>query len=297
MRPLLRFYGTVLALSIVFLCSSIPASNAEGGASGGVGNGDVFVGAYYPIPGSGQWAPFEIGLPSDPMDYKLEFKCFDGDTGNIDCLHGDRNRCTAGAGGRLVYWFTRLKESGNQWRLLYPDPSCIYSEEPRNIRDQIEETILSEFQSRPISPGILSMQPSPHTLIGAHTNFYVETGEQVFDFVLFEQDIRIVARPTEYEWKYGDGVVNGPAPFAGGPLPADRWGEETTTSHVYRATGDYQASVVTYFSAEYSINGGPMVPIDGRATVPSAPQTVSVWKSESRNVADDCLVNPDGFGC
>ena len=114
---------------------------------------------------------------------------------------------------------------------------------------------------------------------------------------MFEQNIRIIAKPTEYEWNYGDGVSYGPAQFSGEPLPEARWGEETPTSHMYRATGDYQASVVVHFSGEYSINGGPMVPIDGRAAVPSDPQTISVWKSESRSVADNCLVNPAGFGC
>ncbi|MBP3043827.1 hypothetical protein KKR91_04300 [Arthrobacter jiangjiafuii] len=157
--------------------------------------------------------------------------------------------------------------------------------------------ILSEFQSRPIAAGSLGMQPSPHTLIGAQTNFYVEAREQTFDFVLLGQDLRIIATPTEYEWTYGDGTSYGPAPFAGGPLPESRWGEKTATSHVYGATGDVQASVVVHFSGEYSINGGPLVPIDGRASVPSAPQTVSVWRSTSNNVADDCLINPAGYGC
>lgn len=40
-----------------------------------------------------------------------------------------------------------------------------------------------------------------------------------------------------------------------------------------------------------------MISIEGRAEVDSPSQTLSVWKAESRNVADDCLVNPAGFGC
>lgn len=279
------------------LMVSAPAAHAEGGGTGGIGNGEVSVGAYYPIPGSGEWASVQTGIPNDPAEYKFELKCFDESAGSVECLYENRNACKAAAGGRLVYWFTRLKGSGSDWASLYPEPSCIYSEKPRDIGDQIRESILSEFQSRPIAPSALAFQPSPYTLVGAHTNFYVAAGDQTFDFLMFEQNIRIVARPTEYEWNYGDGLVYGPAPLAGAPLPEERWGDETPTSHVYRETGDYQARVVVYFSGEYSINGGPMVPIDGRAAVPSAPQTISVWKSESRNVADDCLVNPAGFGC
>lgn len=74
-------------------------------------------------------------------------------------------------------------------------------------------------------------------------------------------------------------------------------GGSTPTSHVYLETGDYQASVIVHFSGEYSVNGGPLVAIDGRAAVPSEPVSIRVWKSESRNVTDDCLVNPAGFGC
>ncbi|MBD8043225.1 hypothetical protein H9638_05295 [Arthrobacter sp. Sa2BUA2] len=141
------------------------------------------------------------------------------------------------------------------------------------------------------------MQPSPHTLIGAHTNVYVEAGEQVFDMNLLGQSIRIVASPTEYTFDYGDGTAYGPARVPGGPLPESRWGEQTATSHAYQSTGDFPVTVTTFFSGEYSVNGGPMVPIDGRAQVTSPAQLLSVWRSESRNVADDCLVNPAGVGC
>ncbi|MCC3265428.1 hypothetical protein [Arthrobacter gengyunqii] len=284
----------------MFLANISPsyAEGSGGGGSGDIGNGDVYVGAYYPIPGTGEWASFDTGIPTNPREFMYEPKCFAGDVGDIVCLNENERVCAAGARGKLVYWFTRLKESGNPWALMDPpNPSCIYAEKPRDVGDQIRENILTEFQSRPIAAGTLSLQPSPHTLIGAHTNFYVEAGEQVFDFVMLEQNIRIVASPSEYEWHYGDRTVYGPASQTGSPLPADRWGEETSTSHVYRETGNYQASVTVHFSAEYSINGGPMVPIDGRAAVPSAPVAISVWKSESHNVADDCRVNPAGYGC
>ncbi len=289
----------ITALSLVVNSATAMAVGDGGGSGGegGLGEDKVYVGAYYEIPGTGEWSHINTGIPDNLTEFMFELKCFEGDVGNILCLNENERFCKAATGGKLVYWFSRLKDSGQAWDPVSPDPSCIYSEKPRDIGDQIRETILTEFQSRPILPGTLALQPSPHTLIGAHTNFYVEATEQVFDFAMFEQDIRIVARPTEYEWNYGDGTVYGPASQAGGPLPPGRWGEETSTSHVYLATGNFQASVTVYFSAEYSINGGPMVPIDGRATVPSAPVAISVWKSESHNVADDCRVNPAGYGC
>lgn len=285
------------ALITLTLLLTMPGVSEAKDNDPGVRGGDVYVDTYYIIPGTGEWASINTGIPDDPIEYTFELRCFAEGNGHVECLNENARLCPAAPGGKQAYWFSRIKGSGQPWSPMGRYPSCIYAEKPRDIGDQIRENILSEFQSQPVEPGRLGMQPSPHTLIGAHTNFYVEASEQIFDFLMLEQEIRIIARPTEYEWSYGDGTTYGPAPYAGGPLPADQWGEETATSHVYRETGDYQASVTVYFSAEYSINGGPFVPIDGRATVPSAPQTVSVWKSESRNVADDCLQNPVGFGC
>lgn len=295
----MRRNRTIWILFLILLTLLVEAPAVSGADEEvGVRDDNLYVGSYYVIPGTTEWASFDTGIPDDLYEYNFRLKCFDENAGDIECLYGDRNACTAGEGGRRVYWFMRLKDAANDaWMPMDPPLSCIYSTKPRDIGDQIRETILQEFQSRPIVSGILNIQPNPHTLVGAHTNFYVDAEEQVFDFVMFEQDIHIVARPTEYDWTYGDGTVYGPAHVAGGALPRDRWGEETATSHQYQEPGDYQASVVVHFSAEYSINGGPMVPIDGRATVPSAPQVIRVWKSESRNVADDCLVNPAGFGC
>ncbi|MEB7504686.1 hypothetical protein [Arthrobacter koreensis] len=143
----------------------------------------------------------------------------------------------------------------------------------------------------------MSVQPSPHTLIGAHTNVYVEASSQVFEMELLGQSIRIEVEPTEYTFNYGDGTSYGPVSTPGGPLPEARWGEQTATSHMYSQTGDFPVSVTTFFSGEYSVNGGPMIPMDGRAEVESPAQGLSVWRSESRSVADNCLVNPAGIGC
>ncbi|MBF4993147.1 hypothetical protein ITX31_03340 [Arthrobacter gandavensis] len=157
--------------------------------------------------------------------------------------------------------------------------------------------MLRALQEAPIAPGTVTLQPSPHTLIGAHTNVYAEAQPQVFDMELLGQSIRIEVEPTEYTFSYGDGTVHGPVSTPGGPLPEARWGEQTSTSHRYSQTGDVPVSITTFFSGRYSVNGGPMIPIDGRAEVASPSQVLSVWRSESRNVADNCLVNPTGVGC
>jgi hypothetical protein len=83
----------------------------------------------------------------------------------------------------------------------------------------------------------------------------------------------------------------------GGPLPQGRWGEKTRTSHAYAETGDFQVTLTTSFQGTYSVNNGPPLPIPGQGQFTAAPQTISVWRSITRNYADDCIQNPRAQGC
>ncbi|WP_225499452.1 hypothetical protein [Arthrobacter sp. M4] len=157
--------------------------------------------------------------------------------------------------------------------------------------------IQSEFQKLPINAGAVASQPSPHTLRGAETNFYANTAEQQFDVTILGQKVHIVATPVEFTWNYGDGTVLGPQTSAGGALPEGQWGEKTRTSHAYAQTGDFNVVLTSHFRGTYSVNGGPQLPIPGQGSFSSAPVTVSVWRSVTRNYADNCLQNPQGDGC
>ncbi|SDL76457.1 hypothetical protein SAMN04487916_11425 [Arthrobacter sp. ov407] len=162
---------------------------------------------------------------------------------------------------------------------------------------RIAAMIQREFQRLPISAGTSSAQPSPNTLRGAETNFYASAADQQFDITILAQAVHVIAKPVEYTWSYGDGTSLGPQTAAGGPLPQDRWGEKTLTSHVYAQTGDFPVVLTTHFQGTYSVNGGPPLPIPGQGSFRSPPQTVSVWRSITRNYADTCLQNPQGQGC
>ncbi|MET3920080.1 hypothetical protein [Arthrobacter sp. UYEF20] len=157
--------------------------------------------------------------------------------------------------------------------------------------------IQTEFQRLPIAAGTVTAQPSPHTLRGAETNFFGDAAEQQFDVTILAQQVHVVAQPVEYTWTYGDGGALGPQAAAGGPLPQERWGEKTLTSHAYTQTGDFSVVLTTHFRGTYSVNGGPPLPIPGQGSFSSPPQLVSVWRSITKNYADDCLRNPQGQGC
>lgn len=294
-----RLTITILVLSLFMLWAPITSAHSNEDKTGGGSSfhdGDV-IGEWYQHD-SGVWTNLQVGLPEDPNGYRFEPACFDDrNSGDIACLR-QAATCTAASDGRLVWWFSGLRVTDPAtWPRLGANPSCIYSEDPAAFQERLREAILTAFQEAPITPGTMTLQPSPHTLIGAHTNVYVEASSQVFEMELLGQSIRIEVEPTEYTFNYGDGTSYGPVSTSGGPLPEARWGEQTPTSHMYSQTGDFTVGITTFFSGQYSVNGGPMIPMDGRAEVASPSQLVSVWRAESRNVADNCLVNPAGVGC
>ncbi|WP_373875762.1 PKD domain-containing protein [Arthrobacter mangrovi] len=256
----------------------------------------VKVGGYVPLPGTDFWGK----LPSVPgisdAQYRFEVACLDGDDIEIACLP-TLPACDAGDDGSPVQWFWRSASLGMPDWSAHPDYGCVYSSNPEDVLDDIADRILTEFRNLPIDAGSISTEPSPHTLIGANTNVYASVDSQTMEIGLLGQDIKIEATPKEYRWDYGDGSAPVSLATPGGPLPRERWGEVTPTSHVYESTGDYAVSLTTTFSGTYSVNGGPAIPIPGTGTFTAAPVTISVWRSVVNNYADNCLENPNGAGC
>lgn len=296
LHPLSNLLCVVVAFSVAAV---IPEPVSDNPPVGWRKDGLAVDGTWQQDPVSGAWSVAPVNQPDDPNGYRYEPVCTDSD-GNVDvqCRVRYDGRCEDGEDGELVQWFTGLRELGSSaWDNPIGGLTCIYSEEPMDVLDEIAGRILSEFRKLPVEAGAINLQPSPHTLIGADTNVYVEAEEQSFDIDLLGQDVSIDASPIEFTWNYGDGTSLGPVAEPGGPLPAARWGERTATSHAYAQTGDFSVSLTTTFSGTYSVNGGPAIPIPGTGTFTAAPVTISVWRSVVNNYADNCLENPNGAGC
>ena len=71
----------------------------------------------------------------------------------------------------------------------------------------------------------------------------------------------------------------------------------TPTSHVYEETGQYTVGLTTVYIGEYREAGGEWVLIPGTITLESTPVTADIWRTVTRNVADDCGANPSAWGC
>jgi hypothetical protein len=261
----------------------------------------VNVGAWREDPDTGIFTALGLDAASaDPFQYRFELQCHLGG-GDFDtpCL-ARRIECNNGPDGKVGIPGNWLKAPAgvlNPVWSFHSGPTCLFDPRPEDLLPRIAAMMQTEFQKLPVAAGTVTAQPSPHTLRGAETNFIAAATEQQFDVTLLAQNIHVTAKPVQYTWNYGDGTSRGPQTAAGGPLPEDRWGERTLTSHVYTQTGDFSAVLTSHFQGTYSVNGGPPLPIPGQGQFSSAPQTVSVWRSVTHNYADDCLRNAQGQGC
>ena len=284
---------TALTLSV------LPAVRAQADGGSNVfwdGTGTASQG-WQQEPAYGVWTNAPVVSANNAYIYTFELACT-VESNNLDV--GCRNQlatCSSAENGRLVQWSASLRELNPPQFQPVGGLSCVYDTKPRDILEEIAARIEQDFKNSNIAPATVTSQPGPNTLRGAETNFYADAKEQAFDIELLGQRVHINATPTEYTWSYGDGTTVGPTPYPGAPLPEARWGEKTTTSHVYTQTGDYPVTVATHFRGTYSVNGGPPLPIPGQGTFTSAPVQLRVWRSETKNYADNCNQNPQGDGC
>jgi hypothetical protein len=299
-------------LTSAFLATNVPISLAvekdDGGYGGSAGysNTGLKTAVWARDPETGDIVPAPPGhVSQDPNQYRADLQC-QADDNNIDinCLAGQQQcppREVDGKAGTPVIWKVAPRSIPDPvWTDWTPNgngPSCLYDQSPEDLLPRIAARILNDFRNLPIKAADVTSQPSPHTLRGAETNIFASATEQQFDVTILGQRVHIIATPAEYTYNYGDGSSLGPTPVAGGPIPQSEWGQKTRTSHVYQQTGDFQISVTTHFQGTYSVNGGPPLPIPGQGEFTAPPQTISVWRSVTRNYADDCLRNPQGEGC
>lgn len=249
------------------------------------------------VPGTDVYGQLPSTGPDDPYIYKLEVACQGNDGSLLPACTEALPDCNEAANGVAMYWYRKLAVTPDASWAFAKGPDCIYSSKPMDILEQIAAQINHEFQQTPVIPATVNSQPGPHTLRGQETNFYADAKEQTFNIVLLGQKVKITATPVSYTWDYGDGTTWGPTNISGAPLPADRIGEQTKTSHIYTTTGKHIVNVTTHFNGSYTVNAGPTLPIPDQGHITSSPLTITVWRAVTHNFADDCLTNPDGAGC
>jgi len=161
-------------------------------------------------------------------------------------------------------------------------PSGTVCLDPKKVQGRaVPAFTLEEFRRLPLPPGAAHIQPEgTWVLVNVPTNVYVIAPRRTFATTLLGFPIRVRATATQYRWTFGDGSFMATAD-TGGKYP------DMTTTHVYQAKQRLQIGLATGYSGEYSVSGGPWMPIEGLAWVDSAPVPLEVIEAHPRLVADN----------
>lgn len=250
--------------------------------------------------------PKSSGASSSSVTYTYERVCLQGVGDFLDpavCVAIDA-QCDAEPDGAMVEWIAIDSSTTPPTETKTGERSCLYpgspAPEPPNGGEATEPEVvitLEDFQSQPIIAATIVSEPNNFGLLGGNNNVWADVEDQEFTFETLGDSVRIRAWPVAYDWNYGDGTTK-TTQTAGNSVPEADWLlVETPTSHVYGATGDYNVVLTTRFNGDYSVNGGPWIPIAGQAAVQSEPHLISIWRSDNRLVDGTCADNPSAWGC
>ena len=250
----------------------------------------------------------QLPATADPSSvrYTYERVCTQGGLNNLDpalCVTIDA-ACDSQPDGAMVEWIAIDSSTTPPTETPTGETSCLYpgspAPEPPNGGEVAEPAVvitLEDFQSQPIIAATVVSEPNNFGLLGGYNNFWADVDEQEFTFETLGDQVTIRAWPVAYDWNYGDGTTK-TTQTAGNPVPESDWLlVETPTSHVYGATGDYNLVLSTRFNGDYSVNGGPWIPIAGQAAVESEPHLIGIWRTDNRLVDGTCAQNPSAWGC
>lgn len=228
---------------------------------------------------------------------------YDNDgTGYMDCFEIERSQCTEPGSQYVIRARYERADPANTIQRV-GTPFCSAPSEPVVNEPEIIEpdappmpvVTLEDFRNLDIQPSKIESDSGGFGLIRANTNFYATEEFQTLSTVMLEQQVAIQAIPVQWTFDYGDGTAPLVSSSPGGPQR--EFNQQTTTSHAYQDTGTFPVNVSTAYRGQFSVNGGPWIAIPGTASVPSAPVEADIWRSESKNVAEDCDANPDGWAC
>ena len=185
--------------------------------------------------------------------------------------------------GQVMYWLYRAPAGTTYgspgWQQT--DQRCVVPPAPGTPPAVIPGLTLEDFQRLPLPAGTTNVQPdNGYTLINVPTNVYATAEPVVLDTDLLGFAVQVRATPASYTWDFGDATTLGPTDDPGAPYP------DLRTTHTYDSAGPYAITLTTTYTGEYSVAGGPWLPVPGQAQVTSAPVPVEALSGRNRLVAD-----------
>ena len=131
--------------------------------------------------------------------------------------------------------------------------------------------VLNAFRRIPLPELRSYSQPADKTLINFDTIFYTRAEPLTRQLTLLGQRVWLEITPSRFEWVHGDGT-SATTETAGAPYPAKdvvhRYADAHTTVH---------HRVVVTWTAQWSLNGGPLRPVNGTVTTtgPATPLRIA----------------------
>ncbi len=229
--------------------------------------------------------------PDPHLEHKTVSACFSGQLGNPDfesCREQEANFCPEGSWIRAQTVDTRQPDANP----AYGAPKCWTAKASSNGAppvsiDEVRTLLVLEPEIRSDNGG--------RGIRNAETNFYADAETRTLVTTLNGVEVELRATPVSFHWDYGDGSPTKTTSVAGQSQP--EFNVPTPTSHVYEDTGQYTVRLTTVYIGEYREAGGEWVLIPGTISLDSAPVTANIWRTITRNVADDCSVDSSAWGC
>lgn len=140
-------------------------------------------------------------------------------------------------------------------------------------------TAVREYARVRITPAPLILQPDQDWhLVNLPVIARTEPVVQEFSVVLLGLPVEIRAMPVSYSWDFGDGsaVLNTTDPGAGYP--------DQTIEHAYEAAGEYQITLITYWSGSFRVGDGAWIDIDGLGVTASTSPVLDLQTRTTRLV-------------
>ncbi|WP_328295675.1 PKD domain-containing protein [Kineococcus sp. NBC_00420] len=129
----------------------------------------------------------------------------------------------------------------------------------------------ADLRRVPLPASPVNLQPDGgEALLNVPLILHTTAGTVTRDTTILGYPVTIRATPTSWTWTFGDGSTLGPTEDPGNPYP------HQSLTHTYTAAGDREITLTTTYTGEYTIAGLPYRPIDGTASVTSAPTPVHV---------------------
>jgi hypothetical protein len=268
-----RMLPLVLAAVTALWSSFAPAPSYVATCNGGAGAGDSFFNAGLTCGESftnGEPEPSHSGLSPVSTQPTFQYRNPCADVGIGNAVTGaptcPQNTCPA---GQQMYqlWLLTPPPAGPRGLVCSGNgPPGIVA--PPQVTDPM---VLAAFRRIPLPSLRSHSQPADKTLINFDTIFFTEAEPLTRQVTLLGQNVRLEITPSRFEWVHGDGTTDTTA-TPGAPYPAKDIVHRYADAHRTVAH-----RVVVTWSAEWSLNGGPLQPVNGTVTTtgPATPLRIA----------------------